>query len=464
MTDTSTTEGSIWKQLLRLFFPILLGTFFQQLYTTVDTVIVGHFLGKEALAAVGGGAALIVNLLVGFFVGLSSGATVIISQFFGAGDGNRMRRAISTALGLSVAGGLVLMVLGFLSARWMLEVIGTPLELMDISLDYILWYYTGLVPSLVYNVGSGIFRAVGDTRRPLYFLIVACISNIVFDLLMINVLGWGVAGVAIATVLSQVLSMVFVLQGLSRRREVFGSDWYRLLLDGPLLKAIVKVGLPAGFQAVLYSLSNLIIQAKINGFGTDTIAAFSAYSKLDSFYWMIIGAFGVAITVFSGQNFGAKKFHRVHQGTWMCLFMAAVSTVLMCAFLMVAARWLYGFFTSDQQVVAIGLKMLHFLVPFYITYISIEVLSGAIRGTGDSLVPSLMTLGGICLLRVLWSILVVPRHHQINTVLASYPVTWTMTSALFFFYYKFGRWRRRLVVPELENKGKDYMSSKDKPL
>ena len=248
MTDTSTIEGSIWKQLLRLFFPILLGTFFQQLYTTVDTVIVGHFLGKEALAAVGGGAALIVNLLVGFFVGLSSGATVIISQFFGAGDGNRMRRAISTALGLSVAGGVVLMVLGFLSARWMLEAIGTPLELMDISLDYILWYYTGLVPSLVYNVGSGIFRAVGDTRRPLYFLIVACISNIVFDLLMINALGWGIAGAAIATVLSQVLSMVFVLQGLARRREVFGADWYRLTLDGPLLKAIVKVGLPASRQ------------------------------------------------------------------------------------------------------------------------------------------------------------------------------------------------------------------------
>lgn len=445
MQDTSTTQGSIWKILLRLFFPILLGTFFQQLYTTVDSIIVGHFLGKEALAAVGGGAALIVNLLVGFFVGISSGATVIVSQFFGAKTHSKMYCAITTALSLSVVGGLVLMVGGILSARWMLELIGTPQELMKISMEYLCWYYLGMVPSLLFNMGSGIFRAVGDTRRPLYFLIIACLANIVFDLILIPGMGLGVAGAAIATVLSQVASAIFVLRGLSKQSSVFGPRFKKIKMDLPMLKATIKIGLPAGFQAVMFSLSNLIIQAKINGFGTDTIAAFSAYSRLDSFYWMIIGAFGVAITVFVGQNFGAKKFERVYQGTRICLILAAIFTILICIFLLLTAHWLYLFFTTDQEVIRIGLEMLYFLAPTYITYISIEVLAGAIRGTGDSLIPSLMTLGGICLLRVIWMLVVVPQTPTITTVLMSYPLTWILTSVMFLLYYKFGRWRCHML-------------------
>ena len=450
MNDTSTTQGPIWRQLLRLFYPILLGTFFQQLYTTVDSIIVGHFLGKEALAAVGGGAALIVNLLVGFFVGISSGATVIVSQFFGAGDTLKMKKAISTAISLAIIGGFVLMVAGILSAEWMLHIIGTPDELMGVSMEYICWYYAGMIPSLLYNIGSGIFRAVGDTRRPLYFLIAACLTNIVFDLITINVLGWGVAGAAIATVLSQVVAMVFVLRGFHRQATLFGVLPKQLFvlpwkyLDAALLKVTIKIGLPAGFQAVMYSLSNLIIQAKINEFGTDTIAAFSAYSRLDSFYWMIIGAFGVAITVFSGQNYGAKQYKRVFQGTWICLAMTGASTIAMCIFLMLTSHWLYLFFTTDPEVIRIGLEMLYFLVPTYITYISIEILSGAIRGTGDSFIPMVMTLGGICLLRVVWLFFVAPRYPYINTVLMSYPVTWVVTSIMFFVYYKFGRWRKGL--------------------
>ena len=292
-TNTITTEGAIWKQILRLFFPILLGTFFQQLYNTVDSVIVGHFLGKEALASVGGGSALIVNLLVGFFVGISSGATVIISQFFGASDMHKMQRAVSTAIWLAIVGGATLMIIGFASAEVLLHLIGTPEELIGLSKTYINWYYTGMIFMLVYNIGSGIFRAIGDTRRPLYFLIIGCISNIFFDLLFIPVLKLGVAGAAIATVLSQGIAMYFVLQGLRKRKNLFDLSLRKLHFDPVMLKSMIYIGVPAGIQAIMYSLSNLIIQSKINFFGTNTIAAYSAYGKLDSMLWMILSAFGV---------------------------------------------------------------------------------------------------------------------------------------------------------------------------
>lgn len=441
-TNTITTEGAIWKQILRLFFPILLGTFFQQLYNTVDSVIVGHFLGKEALASVGGGSALIVNLLVGFFVGISSGATVIISQFFGASDMHKMQRAVSTAIWLAIVGGATLMIIGFASAEVLLHLIGTPEELIGLSKTYINWYYTGMIFMLVYNIGSGIFRAIGDTRRPLYFLIIGCISNIFFDLLFIPVLKLGVAGAAIATVLSQGIAMYFVLQGLRKRKNLFDLSLRKLHFDPVMLKSMIYIGVPAGIQAIMYSLSNLIIQSKINFFGTNTIAAYSAYGKLDSMLWMILSAFGVSITVFSGQNSGAKLYKRVYRGAWTCLGMAAVSTLILCGVLWTAGKYLFYIFTSDPEVIAAGLDMLHFLLPYYMTYVCIEVFSGVIIGTGCSVVPMIITLGGICLARVLWITFVFPLSPQVHTVLFSYPATWTLTSVLFLFYYKFGGWRK----------------------
>ena len=270
------TEGVIWKPLLAFFFPILLGTFFQQLYNTADAIIVGKFVGKQALAAVGGSTSQIINLIVGFFVGLASGASVIISQYFGARDDRNVSRTVHTAAALSLAGGVLITVLGIVLAPAMLRMMNTPEDVVDYSLSYIRIYFLGTVPSLIYNIGSGILRAIGDSRRPLIFLIVACMTNIVLDVVAVLGLNMGVAGAALATILSQTVSAVLVLLTLLRTGKSYRVVPRQIRFHPDLLKNTLRIGLPAGIQSVLYTVSNIIIQTSINGFGTDAAAAWSA--------------------------------------------------------------------------------------------------------------------------------------------------------------------------------------------
>ncbi len=278
------TEGVIWKQLLLFFFPIVLGTFFQQLYNTADAIIVGKFVGKEALAAVGGTTGTLINLLVGFFVGLSSGASVIISQFFGARRPDDVSRAVHTTMALALASGAALTVLGIWSSRAVLVMMGTPEDVLGHAVTYINIYFLGMIPSLIYNIGSGILRAVGDSRRPLFFLISATMTNIVLDVVLVIGLNMGVAGAAAATVLSQVVSAVLVMMTLCRSPQVYRVQLKKIRFYGDMLVRIVRIGLPAGLQSVMYSLSNIIIQASVNGFGTDVMAAYTAYGKVDGMY------------------------------------------------------------------------------------------------------------------------------------------------------------------------------------
>ena len=308
--ENSITQGVIWKQLLIFFFPILIGTFFQQLYNTVDTIVVGQYVGTNALAAVGTTGTLI-NLLVGFFVGVSSGATVIISQFFGAGDGKNVSKAVHTSIALALAGGLIIMVLGLLTARPSLVLLGVPEEILGDALTYMNVYYCGIIASMIYNVGTGVLRAIGDSRMPLYVLIVCCLVNIVLDLLFVLGFHWDVFGVAIATVLSQVVSAVLIMARLMLTRESYRVELKRIRFDKSILKNVIRIGLPAGMQSVLYSVSNLVVQASINSFGTDAIASWAAIGKIDGFIWMVMSAFGIAITTFVGQNFGAQQYARV---------------------------------------------------------------------------------------------------------------------------------------------------------
>ena len=290
-------------QLLLFFFPIVLGTFFQQLYNTADAIIVGKFVGKEALAAVGGTTGTLINLLVGFFVGLSSGASVIISQFYGARKADDVSRAVHTTMALAVTSGALLTVTGILFSEKVLWMMGTPAEVMEYAVTYIRIYFLGMIPSLIYNIGSGILRAVGDSRRPLFFLIAATMTNIVLDIVLVLGLNMGVAGAALATILSQVVSAVLVMFTLCRSPQVYRVQLKKIRFYGDMFNLIIRIGLPAGLQSV-----NLIIQATLNGFGTDTMAAYTAYGKIDGRYWMVINAFGVAITTFVGQNFGARLY------------------------------------------------------------------------------------------------------------------------------------------------------------
>ncbi len=437
------TEGVIWKQLLSFFFPILLGTFFQQLYNTADAIVVGKFVGKEALAAVGGATATLANLLVGFFVGLSSGATVIISQFYGARRFDEVSRTVHTAAALTLTGGFVIMMLGYIFSPAILQLMGTPADVLPGAVTYLRIYFLGMVPSLVYNIGTGVLRAVGDSRRPLYFLICACMINILMDILLVVGLEMGVAGAALATILSQLVSGVLITLSLLRTHDAYRLNPKKIRFHGDLLSRIVRIGFPAGMQSVAYSLSNIIIQTSINGFGTDVVAAWTAYGKMDGLFWMTIQAFGVAITTFVGQNFGAGRYDRMRRSVKVCFGMATVATIALSGFLLVFGGVLLRLFSGDPAVVEYGLRIIHTLVPLYFTYITIEILSGAVRGTGDTLIPTLMTLTGVCLLRVLWISFVVPKYHQLEMVLYSYPITWVITSVMYVVYYFRGRWLER---------------------
>lgn len=430
------TEGVIWKQLLLFFFPILFGTFFQQLYNTVDAMIVGKFVGTEALAAVGGTTATLINLLVGFFVGLSSGATVIISQYFGAGREDKVRDAVHTSIALSVAGGLFLMAAGILLAPWAMKAMGNPEEIMPHSLTYIRIYFGGVIFNLLYNMGSGILRAVGDSKRPLYYLIAACAANIVLDILFVIIFKWEVFGVAAATVLSQVISAVLVLHSLMKTKECYRLDWMKIGFTQSALRGIIRIGLPAGLQSVMYAFSNIIIQASVNSFGTKTIAAWTAFGKIDSLFWMMMGAFGVAVTTFAGQNYGAGKNDRVKKGVADCMKMAMGATICLSLVICFIGQYFYRLFTTDGEVIKIGMEMLYFIVPTFFTYVAIEVLSGALRGVGDSFIPMAVTCLGVCVLRIVWVAGAVPLWHDIKNVMFCYPLTWTVTSVLFIFYYR----------------------------
>ncbi|MDE7019189.1 MAG: MATE family efflux transporter [Lachnospiraceae bacterium] len=437
------TEGVIWKQLLFFFFPILFGTFFQQLYNTTDAVIVGKFVGKEALAAVGGPASTLINLLIGFFTGLSSGATVIISQYYGAGKQEDVRKTVHTAIALSIAGGAIMMILGFLFSGAALQAMNTPDDILSLSVIYMRVYFSGVIPSLIYNIGSGILRAVGDSRRPLYFLILSCIANIVLDILFVTILKMGVLGVAVATALSQVISAGMVIATLMRTEDSYRLFLKEIRFSPYYLHSIIRIGLPAGIQSTMYSISNLIVQSSINSFGTDTIAAWTAYGKVDGIFWMIMGAYGVAITTFAGQNFGAGKYDRIRKSVRICLAMAAFTSILLSVIVLTGGRIFFGMFTNDPDVVTIGLGMMKVVSPSYIAYVCIEILGGTARGCGDAIPPMLLTAVGVCVLRVAWVLIAVPLRPEVSTVAFSYPLTWTVTSALFIIYYLRGRWLQR---------------------
>ena len=428
-------EGVIWKQLLIYFFPILLGTFFQQLYNTVDAVVVGNYLGKEALAAVGGATGTIINLLVGFFVGLSSGATVVISQYFGSGDEEGVSRAVHTSIALSLAGGIFLTFVGIFGARWALEMMGTTADVIGGATDYMHIYFAGVIMNLLYNMSSGILRAIGDSRRPMIYLIICCLVNIVLDILFVGFMHMGVAGAAIATITSQAVSAILTMRALMRTEECYKFVIKKLRVDFPLLGRILRIGFPAGIQSMMYSISNLLIQANINALGTDTMAAWTAFGKVDSIIWMVMGAFSVSVTTFVGQNWGAGKVDRVKTSIRTGMVVELLSTLIMSGVILLTGQHLIRLFTQDEGVIAISLMIMHCNVPLYVSFVPIDLLSGGMRGMGNSLAPMLIICFGVCIFRVVWLFTAVPLNNNIITIVLSYPISWILTSIVMIIYY-----------------------------
>ena len=438
------TEGVIWKQLLIFFFPILMGTFFQQMYNTVDTIIVGRLVGTEALAAVGATGPL-VSMVNGFFIGVSSGATVVLSQAYGAGDRKGVSDSIHTGVALSLLLGVMLTAIGICLGGRVMGWMGTPENCMADATTYLRIYFAGSIGTVVYNMGAGILRAMGDSKRPMLFLMVTCILNVVLDLLFVAVLHMGVAGAALATVLSQMISAVLPIVVLLRQKED-RLELRKLRIERSLLGRILRIGIPAGLQFVTFDFSNVLIQSGINSFGDTTMAAWTAYGKTDALVWMISGAFGVAITTFVGQNFGAQKYSRIRQGAWTCL---ALSIAMVCALnvtLLLFRSQILGIYTDNPEVIAVGSMVMLSIMPYEFLFMPIEVFAGTMRGVGNSLMPTLITGSCVCLFRVVWLMTAVRHWHSLKTLTLSYPLSWALAAAVFLAVYFKGNWLRRRIA------------------
>lgn len=437
------TEGVIWKQILIFFFPILLGTFFQQMYNTVDTIIVGRFVSTEALAAVGTTGPL-VSMINGFFTGLSSGATVILAQFFGASDRDGVNRALHTGFSLSLVLGLLVMALGCLLGPQILKWMQTPPECLPMSQTYLRIYFAGALASMVYNMEAGILRAMGDSQTPVYSLIAACLLNIVLDIVLVVGCKMGVAGAALATILSQVLSAGLLLAVLLRGKE-YPLDFRQLQLDGKLLRRILLIGIPAGLQMVTFDLSNTLIQSGINSFGAVAIAAWAAYGKIDGFIWMISGAFGVAITTFVGQNFGAQRYDRVKTSVRVCLGMSVGTVGILSLVLVLLRQKILGIYTADAGVIETGAYMMGIIMPFEVIFMPVEIFAGTFRGVGDSVKPTVITCFCVCVVRVIWMMTAVRMHHTLFMLCVCYPMTWILAAGVFIAEYLKGDWLKKRI-------------------
>ena len=433
------TEGVIWKQLLIFFFPILMGSFFQQMYNTVDTIIVGRAVGTQALAAVGSTSSLI-NLINGFFIGLSTGATVILSQYFGANDQQGVQRALHTGVGLAIVLGVLASALGVLAGPTVLKMIRTPESCLQDASVYVRIYFLGAIASMIYNMGSGILRAMGDSRRPMVFLIISCFVNILLDILCVIVLRLGIAGAAIATVLSQVISAFLVILTLIRMPEGCTLHLSQVRIHGDLLRRLLLIGVPAGLQYVTFDFANLLVQSGINSFGEITVAAWTAFVKTDAITWMVSGALGVAVTTFVGQNFGAQRFDRIRQCVRLCMGIGVVLMGSTSALTVIFRHFLLGIYTTDAAVIQMGSYAMLFIVPFNFFFVPVEVFAGTMRGTGYSIVPTAITSICVCLSRVVWIFTMVRWFHTIEVLAVIYPISWLLASSVFFVVYRREKW------------------------
>ena len=440
-------EGVIWKEILRFFFPIMLGTVFQQLYNTVDAIVVGRFAGKVALAAVGGPTSYLVNLLVNFFVGITSGATVVIAQFYGMEDADRTESAVHTAMALSVYAGAAFSVVGVLIAAPALRAMNTPAEVLPHAASYLRIFYGGLLFSFVYNMGSSVLRARGDSKRPFYMLVAATLTNIAADVVLVIWCGLGVAGAAWATILSQAVSAAGVVWFLLHEEGEFRLDLRRLWkFDWLILQNIVRIGVPSGIQSALFSVSNIVIQSAINGFGVDTVAAFATYGKIDHLFWMVLTALGVSVSTVVGQNFGARRYDRVMHAVYITMGYAFVAAIVFGFGQALFVEPLYRIFTDDAEVIRIGSQVTWLMSPWFFVYVPIVALAGGMRGTGDAIVPTAATAAGICGLRLTWVWFVLPFFRTFRTLAIGYPVSWGLTSVFFLIYHWKGNWLKRSII------------------
>lgn len=436
-------EGNIWRKILFFSIPMILGNLLQQMYNTVDSIIVGNYVGSNALAAVGSSTSII-NLLIAFSMGASAGAGVVVSQFTGAGNKKGVRLSVHTAVAISIVLGIILTAAGMIFTPKILEMMRTPEEVMTQSVVYLRLYSAGLLFSVVYNMAAGILNAVGDSKRPLIYLGSASVLNIILDILLINVLKMGIAGAAIATNISQIVSCALILIFLSKVPENYQLRFREIKIYKKMAGRIIKIGLPTAVQNTVISFSNVLVQSSVNTFGAKAMAGFGAYLKIDGFNILPIMSFSMAVTTFTGQNYGAGKTDRLKKGMWVVIIMGVAYTAVLGAVLLMFSDFFMGIFTTDKDVMYYGIQAMKYFCPFYFLLSIMHGLAGTIRGTGKTVPPMVILLISLCLFRIVWIHFIVPRFDDIDIIYLLYPVSWFVGLVLMSLYAWKGSWKRNI--------------------
>lgn len=435
--DKDMCNGPIFGKIVLFALPIMAMNILQLLFNAADLVVVGRFSGKEALAAVGATSSLI-NLIVNTFMGLSVGTSVIVAQDFGAKRSEDIGKSVHTSITLSIIAGIFVMILGLLLCKPMLAAMGTPGDIIDLSAVYMRIYFLGIPASMVYNFGAAILRAVGDSKRPMYYLLISGILNVFLNLFFVLEMGMSVDGVAWATIISQYLSMFLTIWCLIKNREEsIRLNIRKLIIDRHKLMKIVKIGLPAGLQSMLFSISNVLIQSAVNSFGTSMVAASSAAGNIEGFVATPMNAYYNAAITFTGQNMGAKKYDRIDKVAKVCTVLTFATWIVVSGLAMLFARPLLSIFNTDPEVLRLGVIKLNVLMIAYFSCGIMNVFPGLTRGMGFSVSPMVCTLIGACLMRIVWLVTFFKWYPTVLMLFACYPVTWTLAGigqVCIFFY------------------------------
>ena len=421
-------SGSVFGKMLLFALPLMCSSILKLLFNAADIVVVGRFAGDNALAAVGSNTALI-NLLTNLFVGLSVGSNVLTAQYYGAKKDSDLKETVHTSMLLSICSGVLLTVVGLVGARGLLELMQAPPEVLELAALYLRIYFLGMTSMMVYNFGSAILRAVGDTKRPLYYLLAAGIVNVVLNLFFVIACHMGVAGVGAATVISQTISALLVVRCLVREQGGIHLELKELAISKDKLGKIMQIGLPAGFQGTVFSLSNVVIQSAVNSFGNIAVAGNSAAANIEGFVYMAMNAFHQATISFTSQNFGARQYRRIYKILFAGELCVVITGLLLGNLAVFFGNALLGIYSPSAEVIAAGMVRMKFICTVYALCGIMDVLVGALRGIGYSIIPMIVSLIGACGLRLLWiaTVFQIPEYHSLSTVYISYPITWTIT-------------------------------------
>lgn len=438
-SNTLMTEGPIWKKIITFAFPLFLGNLFQQLYNTADSLIVGNFLGSDALAAVSSSGSLIF-LMVGFFNGIAMGAGVVVARYYGARQIGHVQRAIHTDVAFGLTAGAALTVIGLLLAPKLLVWMGTPADVMPNSILYFRIYFCGSLAFVMYNVLVGILQSIGDSRHPLYYLIISSLINIALDLIFVGIFRFGVGSAALATIISQFVSALLCLRRLLHSPEDYRVSIRKIRFDPIMLKQIIQNGLPSGIQNSIIALANVVVQSNINSFGKMAVAGCGAYSKIEGFGFLPITCFSLALTTFVSQNLGARQYDRAKKGARFGILCSITLAEIIGVCIYIFSPYLIAAFNNDPEVIAFGVQQARTITLFYFLLAFSHCIAGIMRGAGKATVPMFTMMVCWCIIRVTYITVAVRIVPVIRTVFWAYPLTWSLSSIVFLTYFLKADW------------------------